>query len=143
MAKKKSKSKKASKKKTNKDAVAETAGVYETSDYDANSEGDVTRPLTPFEVTAEKVRTFPKSPGVYLMKDKAGVVIYVGKATNLRSRAGSYFLKAASEEIRTADWVPLIADADFIECDSEVDALLVESRLILSLIHISEPTRPY
>lgn len=130
MAKKKSKSKKASKKKTNKDAVAETAGVYETSDYDANSEGDVTRPLTPFEVTAEKVRTFPKSPGVYLMKDKAGVVIYVGKATNLRSRAGSYFLKAASEEIRTADWVPLIADADFIECDSEVDALLVESRLI-------------
>ena len=130
MAKKKSKCKKASKKKTNKDAVAETAGVYETSDYDANSEGDVTRPLTPFEVTAEKVRTFPKSPGVYLMKDKAGVVIYVGKATNLRSRAGSYFLKAASEEIRTADWVPLIADADFIECDSEVDALLVESRLI-------------
>ena len=130
MAKKKSKSKKATKKKTNKDAVAETAGVYETSDYDANSEGDVTRPLTPFEVTAEKVRTFPKSPGVYLMKDKAGVVIYVGKATNLRSRAGSYFLKAASEEIRTADWVPLIADADFIECDSEVDALLVESRLI-------------
>ena len=152
MAKKKSKSKPASKKKATKkkksakkksakkaaspskksDAVAETPGIYETDDYvpDPEPVGDVTRPLNAFEETAEKVRSFPQSPGVYLMKDSAGVVIYVGKATNLRSRAGSYFLKAASEEARTADWVPLIADADFIECDSEVDALLVESRLI-------------
>jgi len=145
MAKKKSKSKTASKKKAKKkptkkarkspsnvDAVAETPGVYETSDYVPDPEpiGDVTKPLNAFEATAEKVRAFPQLPGVYLMKDSAGVVIYVGKATNLRSRAGSYFLKAASEEARTADWVPLIADADFIECDSEVDALLVESRLI-------------
>jgi excinuclease ABC subunit C len=57
-------------------------------------------------------------------------VIYVGKATNLRSRAGSYFLKAAAIDTRTADWVRDIADADYIECESEVDALLVESRLI-------------
>lgn len=83
-----------------------------------------------FKITADKVRKFPQSPGVYLMKDEAGVVIYVGKATNLRSRAGSYFLKAASIDSRTADWVRDIADADFIECESEVDALLVESRLI-------------
>ena len=83
-----------------------------------------------FKVTADKVRKFPQSPGVYLMKDSAGVVIYVGKATNLRSRAGSYFLKAAAIDSRTADWVRDIADADFIECESEVDALLVESRLI-------------
>jgi excinuclease ABC subunit C len=86
--------------------------------------------LTPFELTAAKVRTFPTSPGVYLMKNSAGVVIYVGKATSLRSRAGSYFLKAATLEPRTADWIGQIADADFIECESEVDALLVESRLI-------------
>lgn len=79
---------------------------------------------------AAKVREFPQSPGVYLMKDSAGRVIYVGKATNLRSRAGSYFLKGAEEERRTADWVHEICDADFIECDSEVDALLAESRLI-------------
>ena len=85
---------------------------------------------TAFELTAEKVKTFPQKPGVYLMKDSSGVVIYVGKATNLRSRAGSYFLKAAQEESRTASWVLDIADADFIECESEVDALLVESRLI-------------
>jgi excinuclease ABC subunit C len=83
-----------------------------------------------FKITADKVRKFPQSPGVYLMKDAAGVVIYVGKATNLRSRAGSYFLKAAAIDTRTADWVRDISDADFIECESEVDALLVESRLI-------------
>jgi len=86
--------------------------------------------LTPFERTAEKVRTFPQTPGVYLMKNAAGVVIYVGKATNLRSRAGSYFLKAAAEDQRTADWIGEIADADYMDCESEVDALLVESRLI-------------
>jgi len=87
-------------------------------------------PQTPFQLTAEKVRTFPQKPGVYLMKDAAGVVIYVGKAKNLRSRAGSYFLKAAEEEARTATWIHEIHDADFVECESEVDALLVESRLI-------------
>ncbi len=53
---------------------------------------------------AEKVRDFPQTPGVYLMKDAAGRVIYVGKAKNLRSRAGSYFLKAAAEDSRTAAW---------------------------------------
>ena len=83
-----------------------------------------------FERAAAKVREFPQTPGVYLMKDAAGRVIYVGKATNLRSRAGSYFLKAAQQEYRTRDWVGDICDADFIECESEVDALLVESRLI-------------
>lgn len=85
---------------------------------------------TPFLTAAAKVKTFPKTPGVYLMKDAAGVVIYIGKATNLRSRAGSYFLKAAALDSRTAPWIGEIADVDYIDCDSEVDALLVESRLI-------------
>lgn len=79
---------------------------------------------------AEKVRSFPHSPGVYLMKDSAGRVIYVGKAKDLRSRAGSYFLKAAAEEPRTARLVPEIHDIDFLEAESEVDALLMEARLI-------------
>ena len=83
-----------------------------------------------FQYAAEKVRSFPQTPGVYLMKDIAGRVIYVGKAKNLRSRAGSYFLKAAQEDQRTASWVSEIADADFLDAESEVDALLMESRLI-------------
>ncbi len=79
---------------------------------------------------AVKVRTFPQTPGVYLMKDSAGRVIYVGKAKNLRARASSYFLKAAADERRTAELVKEIADIDYIESESEVDALLAEARLI-------------
>jgi excinuclease ABC subunit C len=77
-----------------------------------------------------KVREFPQTPGVYLMKDRAGRVIYIGKAKNLRARASSYFLKAAADERRTADLVKEIYDIDFIPCDSEVDAVLAESRLV-------------
>lgn len=79
---------------------------------------------------ARKVREFPHTPGVYLMKDAAGVVIYIGKAKNLRARAGSYFLKAAAIERRTAELVKEICDIDYIEAESEVDALLMEARLI-------------
>lgn len=83
-----------------------------------------------FQYAAAKVKTFPQEPGVYLMKDAKGVVIYVGKAKNLRSRAGSYFLKAAADDARTSSWVGDIADIDFMPAESEVDALLMESRLI-------------
>ena len=84
----------------------------------------------PFRRAAAKVREFPRQPGVYLMKNAAGSVIYVGKAKDLRARAGSYFLKGAKAEFRTREWVHEIADADYIECESDVDALLTESRLI-------------
>ena len=96
----------------------------------ADSKAKSDKPLSPFERAAAVVRKFPTCPGVYLMKNSAGVVIYVGKATNLRSRAGSYFSKAALVDSRTGHWVREIADADYMECESEVDALLVESRLI-------------
>src|SRR2546421_453941 len=79
---------------------------------------------------AEKVKQFPAAPGVYLMKDAEGRVVYVGKAKNLRNRAGHYFTKAAAEDHRTADLVPLIADVDYLEAESEVDALLLEARLV-------------
>lgn len=82
------------------------------------------------EAPALKVRSFPQIPGVYLMKDDTGQVIYVGKAKNLRSRASSYFHKAAAIEMRTANWVGEIADVDYLQCESEVDALLVEARLV-------------
>lgn len=78
----------------------------------------------------EKVKQFPQSPGVYLMKDAEGRVIYVGKAKHLRNRASHYFTKAAADDLRTADLVKLICDIDFVPADSEVDALLMEARLI-------------
>lgn len=83
-------------------------------------------PLTP----AEKAKTFPLQPGVYLMKDNQARVIYVGKAKNLRNRASSYFNKQAEFDHRIAGLVPEIADIDFVAVDSEVDALLLEARLI-------------
>ncbi|HKI30271.1 MAG TPA: excinuclease ABC subunit UvrC [Gemmataceae bacterium] len=79
---------------------------------------------------AEKVKQFPAGPGVYLMKDAQGRVLYAGKAKNLRNRAGHYFTKAAAEDHRTRDLVPLIADVDFLPAESEVDALLMEARLV-------------
>lgn len=86
-------------------------------------------PLSP----AEKVKTFPLTPGVYLMKDTTGNVIYVGKAKALRSRAGSYFHKEAEIDPRTCELVKHIADIDYIPCETEVDALLREARLIKDL----------
>ncbi|MGV3485027.1 MAG: excinuclease ABC subunit UvrC [Planctomycetaceae bacterium] len=95
------------------------------------SAADVPVPVSATLATpAEKVRCFPTTPGVYLMKDRSVRVIYVGKAKNLRRRAGRYFLKAASEDLRTADWIADIADIDYVTCESEVDALLTEARLI-------------
>jgi excinuclease ABC subunit C len=86
--------------------------------------------LFAYRRAAQKVREqFPRGPGVYLMKDSQGRVIYIGKAVNLRSRAGSYFLEAARREHRTS-WVTEICDADFVETPSTVDALLMEARLI-------------
>ena len=106
--------------------------LNESASDAAPAEASAPRAAAPlgFESAAAKVREFPQTPGVYLMKDSAGRVIYVGKAKNLRARAGSYFLKAAAEDRRTADLVREIADIDFIAAESEVDALLVEARLI-------------
>jgi excinuclease ABC subunit C len=78
----------------------------------------------------DKVKQFPAAPGVYLMKDNQGRILYVGKAKNLRNRAGHYFTQAAADDPRTRDLVKLIADIDFLPAETEVDALLLEARLI-------------
>jgi excinuclease ABC subunit C len=64
------------------------------------------------------------------MKDSQGRVIYIGKAKNLRSRAGSYFHKTAAGDRRICDWIAEVSDIDFLAADSEVDALLSEARLV-------------
>ena len=82
---------------------------------------------------AAKARTFPTTPGVYLMKDGGGNVIYVGKAKNLRSRAGSYFSKEAANDARIRDWMPLVRDVDYIETTDAVAAVFTEARMIKDL----------
>jgi excinuclease ABC subunit C len=86
-------------------------------------------PLPP----AEKVKSFPLAPGVYLMKDATGTVIYVGKAKTLRNRAASYFHKEAASDPRIRDWIGLVADIDYIETADPIAALLAESRMIKDL----------
>lgn len=80
------------------------------------------------------IAKFPKSPGVYLMKDAEGKVLYIGKAKDLRARVSSYFQDAAdllnTRGPEIAHMASLVADIDFLDCDSEVDALLTENRLI-------------
>lgn len=84
-----------------------------------------------FSRAAEKVRSkFPTGPGVYLFQDQVGRVLYIGKAKNLRARAGSYFLAAAADDSRTAQLVRDVYDVDFVETESHVDALLMEARLV-------------
>src|SRR5262245_40060920 len=82
----------------------------------------------------DRIGGFPKSPGVYLMKDSRGVVLYVGKAKDLRSRAMSYFQDStdllASRGPEIARMAAKVCDVDFLECETEVDALLQENRLI-------------
>ncbi|MGI9427526.1 MAG: UvrB/UvrC motif-containing protein [Bythopirellula sp.] len=94
--------------------------------------GDTPKSQAEFFLRAsEKVRTqFPTTPGVYLFQDQAGRVLYVGKAVNLKSRVSSYFLKAAAHDHRTSPLVKEVYDVDYLDAESEVDALLMESRLI-------------
>ncbi len=100
-----------------------------TGEDDSRTDAEEPLPDAGPQRALAKVREFPTRPGVYLFKDDVGRVIYIGKAKNLRSRASSYFLKAAADDPRTA-WVPEIGDVDYLECESEVDALLLEARLI-------------
>jgi excinuclease ABC subunit C len=82
------------------------------------------------DLPGDKVKQFPTTPGIYLMKDAQGRVIYIGKAKNLRSRASSYFHKTATDDRRICDWIGEVADVEFLAADSEVDALLMEARLV-------------
>ena len=77
-----------------------------------------------------KARTLPKSPGVYLMKDAGGVVIYVGKAACLPDRVASYFVPSADLGPKKQGMLDLVDDFDTIECEGEWEALLTENRLI-------------
>lgn len=77
----------------------------------------------------EKLQNLPDSPGVYLMKDTAGQVIYIGKAVSLRNRVRSYFQKGSKGE-KTEIMVRQITDMETIVTHTELEALALESNLI-------------
>ena len=77
----------------------------------------------------EKLLTLPMEPGCYLMKDKNGEVIYVGKAKKLKNRINSYF-RGSSHDNKTTKLVNNIADFDYIVTNSEKEALILEYNLI-------------
>src|ERR1700735_897589 len=78
----------------------------------------------------EKVANLPTEPGVYLFKDAMGTVLYVGKATVLRSRVRSYFLETRWTDAKTGSLVREIADLDYIVVDNAREALALENNLI-------------
>ena len=77
----------------------------------------------------EKLKEIPSSPGVYLHKDAAGKVIYIGKAKNLRHRVRSYFQKRPFDR-KTDALVGQISDLEFIVTDNEAEALILEATLV-------------
>ncbi|MBS1985091.1 MAG: excinuclease ABC subunit UvrC [Bdellovibrionales bacterium] len=82
------------------------------------------------ETLQSKLDNCPPGPGVYLMKDEAGHVIYVGKAKSLKSRVRSYFQKQAQHSPKTLRLVSLVCDIEFLRAGTEVEALLLENNLI-------------
>jgi len=72
--------------------------------------------------------TIPINPGIYLMKDSGGKIIYIGKAKNLKNRVKSYFLK--NQNYKTQKLVENISDIEFILTDNESEAFLLESNMI-------------
>ena len=79
---------------------------------------------------AEKLKILPTDAGIYIHKNDAGKIIYVGKAKNLRNRVRSYFHSSRNQDPKTRQLVKLIADFEFIVVDNEVEALVLESNLI-------------
>lgn len=75
-----------------------------------------------------KLTTLPKKPGCYLMKDRSGTIIYVGKAINLKNRVNSYFIGV--HDYKTTKLVANIFDFDYIVTSSEKEALILEYNLI-------------
>src|SRR5579863_9905030 len=78
----------------------------------------------------EKVANLPTQPGVYLFKDAAETILYVGKARSLKSRVRSYFLESKWEDAKTGSLVREIADVGYIVVDNEKEALALENNLI-------------
>ena len=78
----------------------------------------------------EKLDNLPRASGIYIYRNAAGKILYVGKAKSLRSRVRQYFQSSRNQDLKTRKLVKLIADLEFIVVDNEVEALVLESNLI-------------
>ena len=78
----------------------------------------------------EKLYNLPEEPGVYLMKDKNGTIIYVGKAKILKNRLKQYFTGVENHTPKVRAMVSRISDFEYIITDSEIEALILECNLI-------------
>ncbi|MBR4652802.1 MAG: excinuclease ABC subunit UvrC [Kiritimatiellae bacterium] len=78
----------------------------------------------------ERLKTVPNRPGCYLMRDRRGVIVYVGKAKNLRRRVLSYFRPRADHPPKVRSMVNTVADLEFITVKNDAEALLTEAALI-------------
>ena len=78
----------------------------------------------------EKIESLPKTSGIYMMKDKYGDIIYVGKSKKLKERVKSYFVNSKNHSRKVKRMVNNICDIDFILTDTELDALLLECEMI-------------
>lgn len=76
----------------------------------------------------DKLKSLPTKPGVYLFRDRHGVILYVGKAKSLRKRVASYFTK--SQDIKTSILLGRLHDVNYVIAGSELDALILEDELI-------------
>ncbi len=85
------------------------------------------------ERIAEKLETLPDAPGVYIFKDRSGAEVYVGKAKSLRRRVRQYFDPSRSPDPKTAAMLEAATDVEYVECRSEIEAFLLENRLIKDL----------
>ena len=77
----------------------------------------------------EKANTLPQRPGVYIMKNAGGNVIYVGKSRKLKNRVTSYF-RNGDKTPKTARMVSSVKEFDYYVCDTEIEALTLENTLI-------------
>jgi excinuclease ABC subunit C len=77
--------------------------------------------------------SIPKKPGVYQFKDKEGVVLYIGKAIDLRKRVKSYFQQEGKQSVRIQKMVSQIEDIDYTVVSSELEAIILETNLIKEL----------
>ena len=85
--------------------------------------------MTRIDRLRDKANSLPQTPGVYIMKDAAGEVIYVGKSKKLKNRVATYFT-GYGHTVKTARMVSLVEDFDYILCKTEIEALALENVLI-------------